>query len=1328
MPESIFGSPSHLLTAGLASGSVPTGNGDRMPTPVHPPPPSFADIHFGTIGKPPNLLSRISAPDPDQMSFRSPSPMMLPLQPPVATRVPVPNSRKLAERIQMGPSQINSSAQFSSPHPTREPLSGPRINRNRYIAANSPIASDNLIPPIVFLPTASESNMPPPDTQRPRPQQIQALANEIASANKVKEAFTPELAYPASLPTTPTIGQSNHNISLPSNASGSPKPNSFAGLFPQPTQSLLPSTLSASHHPNLPTAELSSSQVPVPGVTSPEASPQQVAQDSLSAIYLQLQAKSDALAFLALPTLPSRTPSPFAAPSNISQLAAGLSNAMNTEERGAIILRHPYPQSSSTLNGTLDQELLPSDDSNALALTCSQTTNLPALRTSHLGSLVEAAKQFQAVAGAAAKLQLDAERAFEVERMDFEERRKAFEEHIFAREAEYQAQMQAVQKHLEELCAREERLVALEEESRLREEKRRARDAQRRARDDQRKFEDESRRTAIQEEIAEAMKLLEEVMTKKTQWQGERERAERDRTLAQNNAPPLQLSVDSGPFLEKEDGMTADELEAVDSYNKSLRHRDQLIEKLKKQIAWSRRSFDTLQHMKETRLQAAEAERQRVADEAETQIVQAEEAAKRAHEEQERRLREQALDKPGQQGQQPPVAVGGERLSLAALLAQQSAHDEAQLQNTQVDTQAEYSRLRAQVLAAKQRTTSENAARIHAERAGYLAVPTTDSGSPDDMDVEMEVDELASPAEHTVPLPGQKSKPASRTKKTSRSQVTSGNVMLGTPSATTSQLSDGPPASSMSMPVTSSIAPVSYKTPSFVSASTEVGRQVITYAPLYPTQLASELHLSVSPSSNGPHPAFKNFPFPTTPKSRTILPREGSERSELTFVPDADLSPAQRDANLRHIKRNRHRVEESAAGDRSVKRPDDALPIKMIKMEEVAVGVSHDQEQTSIIAEEGVSAQSTDTMVPIQNANPPPAQAVSNANDSQPNDIPQTFAELAISQAPNVSARIGNRVDLASGSGPNPEFVTTRSPDPWVMDASVDRQEWTAGPVSPHSDPSESAHRYDPEQRSRQNSQISGRTRSPESPSFARSNGSNGESRGDRRQRQQGGPRYSDHYPPPPASGTSSHSRHLEQNETGALHSSLPLPPHPVLPMKFSRKRPAERNNDDDRDRRRPRYEPERDRDYRNPHGLGIIPKEWRRGRSTSPESRGSMHDRPRSPSPSRQNGPQRDTLDRRGGWNEGSYKPDYTNTVDPHRRPSDTGYSMEERPARREERDARDDKPSLLGRISTPGERGHLVRGRGRGRGDGRGRGGGGGRGRAQPPFQQRPLEERIG
>ncbi|KAG0694079.1 hypothetical protein DFH29DRAFT_1006667 [Suillus ampliporus] len=329
-------------------------------------------------------------------------------------------------------------------------------------------------------------------------------------------------------------------------------------------------------------------------------------------------------------------------------------------------------------------------------------------------------------------------------------------------------------------------------------------------------------------------------------------------------------------------------------------------------------------------------------------------------------------------------------------------------------------------------------------------------------------------------------------------------------------------------------------------------------------------------------------------------------------------------------------------------------------MEEVAVGESHDQEQTNIIAEEGVSARSTDAMVLIQNANPPPAQAISNANDSQPNDIPQTFAELAISQAPNVCAHIGSRVDLAGGSGPIPELTTTRSSDPWIMDASVDRQEWTAGPVSPHSDPSESAHRYDLEQRSRQNSQISGRTRSPEPPSFARSNASE-------RWSSLPGP-----LSPPPASATSSHSRHLEQNETGALDSSLPLPPHPVLPMKFSRKTPAEHDIDDDCNRRRPRYEPERERDDRNPHGLGIIPKEWRRGRSTSPESRGSMHDRPRSPSPSRQNRPQRDTLDRRGGRNEGSYKPDYTNILDPHRRP-----------ARREEHDARDDKPSLLGRIS---------------------------------------------
>lgn len=1286
MPESMFGSPSHLLTAEFAPDSAQTGNMVHMLAPVHQPPPSFTDIQFGTIGKPPNLLSRISAPNPGQVSFRSPSPAILHPPSPMVTRAPVPNSRKLAERIQMGPSQLNSSAKSQNLHPTRELPPVPRINRNRYPA------SPHLIPPIEVLPTTSESNT----------SQIQAHAS--AAANKAREALTPELVYPGSFHVTPTIEQSNRDISSSSNPSGSPKPHSFAGSSPKATQSSPSSALSAHLSPNSKMTGTSSSQVP--DVVQPEISQEQVTQDSLTALYARLLEKSKALSIL--PTSLLRTPSPFAPPSNIPELAAGLRNETNLEEPSGIVLRHPYPQNRSTSNDPLDQEMLPAiEGNNTLALTNLQSSNMPASRNTHIESLVEAMKKLQSVAEGAVKLQLDANQVFEAERMDFDERRKAFEEHMLAREVECQAQMQTLQKQLEELRTREERLVALEEELRLREETRRARDAQRRARDDQRKFEDESKRTAIQEEIVEAMKLLQEVKAEKIQW--EAERAERERTLAQNNAAPLQLSADIELRVEKEDGMTEEEIKAVDDHNKSLVYRHQLTEDLKRQIAWTRQSSDTLQHMKETRLQAAE--RRRVDEEAERQRVQAEEVAKRADEEQQLRCRE--------------------------LIAQQSAHAEAQSQNTQVDTQAEYNRRRAQVLANKQQTTSENAARIRAERAGHLVISMSDGDDLEDTNVDMEVDELASPLEHTVPLPGQKGiapkKPAPR-KKTCRSQGTSGNVMLGAPST-----SDGSSSSSMSTPASSSTTPAFYKTPSFVSASTDVGRQVITDAPLFSTQMASEfsLDLSVSPAQNGPLPASKKIALPSTPKSRTILASDSNEWTEWTISQQANLSPAQRDANLRHVKKNRHRVEESAAGDRSVKRPDDSLPIKTIKTEEVVVEESHDQERTSSLPEEEASARSTEAMVHIPNDNSPSGQAkISNINASQTNDIPQTSVELIIGQAPSTSLRSDARVGSAGTSGSVTRLTPIRnitpirnSPDPWAMDASVVHQERTPDAISPHSEPSESASRYDPNQRSRQNSQVNGRTTSPEPLGFIRSNGTSGESRG---QRQRWAPRFPDHYSPPPTSATSSHYQHLEQNEVGAY--GLPIPPHPMSPMNSSRKRPAEHDNEDDnRGRRRPRashYMPERD--YRNPRGPAFhspaTATEWRRGRSTSPELRSSIHDRIRSPSPSRQSRPhiERDTIDRRGR-NEGSYRPDYTNAVD-FRRTCDLGYNMEERLARREEHDPRGDEPSLLGRISTPGGRGNINRGRGRGKGDiARGRGGASSRGRPQQPLPPRPLEDRI-
>jgi hypothetical protein len=1262
MPESIFGHPSQLLTQSV-SGPASSGNG--TPTPVYQPPPCFADVQFGTIGKPPNLLSRISAPDLANIISRSPSPVT-PSPSPVPTHDRT-NWRKLAERIQMSPPQQNSPIQ-PSPAGVHEPLSKPRIDRSRYVASNP---SSNLIPPIKILSVASESNLLPPSTQHLPLQQAQALADALPSSDKVRGASTPELVYPI----TPTIEQSNLDIvsSFP-NPFGSSNLQDPAASPPQPMQSpaQIQSSLSlmpaAFPSPNLPfTAELSSNRVP--DTATPAATQQQVVQDNLSAIHARLR---DASASLALPTFAPRSPSPLAAPSNISELAAGLRSETNTEEPNIIVLRHPYPQHSSTANGNLSQGF-PSGDSNALALTNSHTPNLPASRNIHLSSLVEAMQKLQTAASAAVQVQLDADQAFESERMQLDERQTVFEEHVLAREAEYQAQMQGLQKQLDEIRAREQRLVALEEESRLREETRRARDAQRRARDDQRKLEDESRRAAIQEEIVDAMQLLEEAQAEKQRWQEERVRAESDKALAQDNVPPPKFSIDVGPRAETEDGMDEEEVNLVHKYNQYLAHVGQFSTKLQPLIAGARQLSNALQRKKEMRLQAAEVERQQIADEAESQRVQAEAERQRVQAEAEmQRVRAEAERQKAQaeadrqrvqaeeatkrneersgdqmmdyQGPQQPVSVGGEPLLQADLTQQQA---ELRKARSHSDRQAEYARLRAQVLANKQQITSENAARIRAERAGLVAPSATHGDGPDDTNVEMEVDQLeSSPVGLTLPLPGQQAtpprKPASKIKETPHSQGTSGNVMLAIPSTATSRPPDARTPSTPTT-VTLSNAPASYKTPSFVSASTEVGRQVITDAPLYPTEFASELNSPIS-SPNGPIPTSKNIPFPTTPKSKTILT---GQLNECTIGPLTSLSPAHQDANLRYIKKNRFRFQNNS-GDRHVKQPDDGLPIKTIKTEDVVDRVSLNSEQTSS-AQEEASTISRDAMNPIQNDDPPPAQAISNFCNSQQHNIPQISTEFTIGQVPNVSSPADTRVSSVGDcpSWPMPRLSTTPiSPDSRGIDASVERGGWTAAvPASPHSELSESAYHRGPVHGSRQNSQTSARTPSTEPHIHT-------QHRHD--------PHYPDHYSPPPVSPSSSRPRPLEQSESGT--SRFPVPPRPQLVMAGGRKRPAESDiEDDSRDYRRPRgdyYGPERNKYSRN---IRRLTERHSPERSISPDDKPYTY---RLWSP--EHGPKYSPTipDRRRTWNEDSYRPDYINDADSFQHPLDAGYMTEEHAA----------------------------------------------------------------
>ncbi|KAG8214065.1 hypothetical protein J3R82DRAFT_10823 [Butyriboletus roseoflavus] len=193
MPESMFGRPSqHLLPshplASAGSGSVAS---DPHTAPVQPALVSFKDFRFNSIGKQPELLSRISLPQPDNNGYHSstPSPTSTPpptfandgaLQPKLSSRPTLfqqlagsdfsgsmdgglnwhastsQSNRSLASRIQMSGSPSNNVVNTVPSTAARFPSPPPRVNSVR-----NAIDDVSLIPPVEVLAKSPES---PPTT------------------------------------------------------------------------------------------------------------------------------------------------------------------------------------------------------------------------------------------------------------------------------------------------------------------------------------------------------------------------------------------------------------------------------------------------------------------------------------------------------------------------------------------------------------------------------------------------------------------------------------------------------------------------------------------------------------------------------------------------------------------------------------------------------------------------------------------------------------------------------------------------------------------------------------------------------------------------------------------------------------------------------------------------------------------------------------------------------------------------------------------------------------------------------------------------------------
>ena len=867
MPESMFGRPSqHLLpshppaSAGVAS--------DPQTAPVqHGAPPAFKDFRFNSIGKQPELLSRISLPQPAHMGYHSPTPSPTSTPPPLITNDGAFQSKSssrpihrqklagsdfgsrwhastsqsngsLASRIQMNDSPSNDIANTTASSFPSPPL---RVTSVRRAAEDA-----SLIPPVEVLTQPPDSSPPTPASWAP------ALEpGDVHSPVSSSPLMSTTAILNSEIPAPPTVTMNA--------ASREPtEPFSVAAVDAM-MRGLQPSPSSAT------------------------------TVDSLVTRQERLQSISANLANLAspLPLPSSQSQSPSRDPSSVTRANDNITLNQSSQSRHdftPIALRHPYSANQSSGRVGLSIDVHANDSS--LALVPSPTTLVQEHQTQRR-SIIEAMQKLNSA--------LDAgENDLALRTRTFEEQRAAFEQTKRAQEATLQKEFHELQQKREELNAKETMLASLEKESKAREEARKGVLAKRQALEEEKRVAEAKRVQAVQEQIANAMNELKEIEALKAKYQ-----------LGQLGSETVPDDLPTEP----QEGMNEEETAAIKSRNDLLcavKHLRRMHTDKVQKLEESNRTLRRLEEERKKR-EAEEAERRRIA----------EEERLREHAEMER-----ALQVLGERRRQ----IGAERKRQEV----ENDREQPRLpveQQTNADAQAHgFGRAEAaddQTLQYPSHPEEVSASQQQGiiDTTGIRAPREENSLSPGTSNA-MNVDEAASASHRTVPLsdvrtsPGGSQSTASQSKQKKVKPI-SGGVMLA---ASTPKVSGGhlPPKLLAIPPSLSSSDPVAENalTPARTPSSIPVTAEGEHRSP-FPAQLGSRFNRAVAAdirSTPDHKPAFSR-----TPKSQTILDAASRGSQELNIGPVSSVSPAQQNVNLRHLKRFRGRVEGNDNGDRSVR-------------------------------------------------------------------------------------------------------------------------------------------------------------------------------------------------------------------------------------------------------------------------------------------------------------------------------------------------------------------------------------------------------------------------